>query len=93
MLLIFLCGGVLGALVMSYLHPVMHHPVGLEISSAEWKQKLDLTDDQTRRLNSVLNDFSLYYDNLLADGNTRIMQILNPDQRRKYDQMMREHRK
>jgi hypothetical protein len=30
---------------------------------------------------------------VLADGNSRIMQILNPEQRRKYEEMLREHRK
>lgn len=97
LLLVFLCGSVLGAVVMSFwLHPGMHgtQPANrYNISTKEWKQQLDLTDEQARQLTSILDDFSHYYDNLLADGNTRIMQILNPDQRRKYEQMMRDHRK
>ncbi len=56
---------------------------------AEWKKQLDLSDDQTAQLTSVLDDFSRYYDNVLADGNSRIMQILNPEQRRRYEQMLR----
>jgi hypothetical protein len=63
------------------------------MSVTEWKQELNLSDQQTVQLTSILDDFSHYYDNVLADGNSRIMQILNPEQRRKYEQMLREHRK
>lgn len=96
LVLIFLCGGVVGALVMSYwVHPAMHGShgtAGLSMSITEWKRQLSLSDDQARQLTSVLDDFSHYYDNLLADGNTRVLQILNPDQRRLYEKMMRDHR-
>jgi uncharacterized membrane protein len=96
--LVFLCGAVLGAVVMSFsghanLHGTAPLATGLSMSVREWKEQLDLSDQQTVQLTSVLDDFSHYYDNLLADGNSRIMQILNPEQRRKYEQMLREHRK
>ena len=55
--------------------------------------QLDLTDDQTRQLTSILDDFSHYYDNLLADGNSRILQILNPEQKKRFARMMQEHRR
>jgi Spy/CpxP family protein refolding chaperone len=92
--LVFVCGILLGALAMSLIHPHGLHspPPGMPMSTAEWKQKLDLTDEQERRLKSVLDDFSLYYDNLLADGNTRILQILKPDQKAKFEQMMADHK-
>jgi hypothetical protein len=98
MLLVFLCGAVLGAVVMSYwVHPGLHGSapgkVGMTMSIREWKEKLNLTDEQTRQLTSVLDDFSRYYDNLLADGNTRILQILNDDQKKKYELMIAEHKK
>jgi hypothetical protein len=98
MLLVFLCGAALGAVVMSYwVHPGLHGSVpgkdGITMSIREWKEKLDLTDDQTRQLTSILDDFSRYYDNLLADGNSRIVQILKPDQKQKYDRMIAEHKK
>jgi hypothetical protein len=77
MLLVFLCGAVLGAVVMSYWgHPALHGALpgkgGMDTMSIE--------------------DFSRYFDHLVSDGNTRIVQILNPDQKRKYDQMMAEHK-
>lgn len=97
-LLVFLCGVVLGAVVMSFSgHASLHGtpPVasGLAMSVREWKDELNLSDQQTVQLTSILDDFSHYYDNVLADGNSRIMQILNPDQRRRFEQMLREHKK
>jgi hypothetical protein len=98
LLLVFLCGGVLGAVVMSYWgHPTLHgaRPVadGMSMSILEWKKELNLTDEQTARLTSILDDFSIYYNNVLADGNSRILQILNPEQKRKYELMMAAHKK
>ena len=97
--LVFLCGAVLGAVVMSFSgHASLHGtppPVatGLSMSVREWKEELNLTDKQTVELTSILDDFSTYYDNVLADGNSRIMQILNPEQRRRFQQMLEAHRK
>lgn len=97
--LVFLCGVVLGAVVFSFSgHANLHGtpPLGSlasPFSVREWKEQLDLSDQQTVQLTSILDDVIRYYDNVLADGNTRIMQILNPEQRRKYEQMLRAHRK
>jgi hypothetical protein len=96
--LVFLCGAVLGAVVMSFsghanLHGAAPLASGFSMSVREWKEQLDLSDQQTVQLTSILDDFSHYYDNVLADGNSRIMQILNPEQRRKYERMLRDHRK
>jgi hypothetical protein len=95
--LVFLCGALLGAVVMSFsghsgLHGTPPSATGLSMSLPEWKERLDLTDQQTEQLQSVLDDFSHYYDNVLADGNSRIMQILNDDQRRKFERMIQEHK-
>ena len=96
--LVFLCGAVLGAVVMSFsghasLHGTPPVAAGLSMSVREWKQELNLTDQQTVELTSILDDFSHYYDNVLADGNSRIIQILNSDQRQKFEQMLKEHKK
>jgi hypothetical protein len=98
LLLVFLCGGVLGAVVMSYwVHPGLHgsspQADGFPMNTKEFKDQLDLTDDQARQLTAILDDFSHYYDHLLADGNSRVMQILNSDQKLKYAQMIRAHKK
>jgi Spy/CpxP family protein refolding chaperone len=95
--LVFLCGAFTGALVMSYIDHDIHHgqrdgkPTG--ISMREWKEKLSLSDEQSRQLKSVLDDFATLYDDLSADGKTRVLQILTPEQKLKYEQMMRDHRK
>lgn len=96
--LVFLCGAVLGAVVMSFSdHASLHGnpPVatGLSMSVREWKEQLDLSDQQTVQITSILDDFSRYYDDVLADGNSRIMQILNEEQRRKFEQMLRDHKR
>jgi Spy/CpxP family protein refolding chaperone len=97
-LLVFLCGVVAGALVMSLAKNAGMHgaaPVssGFSMSVTEMKNGLNLTDEQTRQLTSILDDFSHYYDYLLADGNSRILQILDPDQKKLFQQLLQQHRK
>ncbi len=95
--LVFLCGCALGASVMTYWHhPTMLHTraaTTLNLSVREWDEELGLSPEQSRQLGSILDDFGRYYENLLSDGNTRILQILNPDQRRKFEALLKEHRK
>ena len=99
LVLVFLCGALLGAFVMSRVHHATEHTVasptniGLAVSITEWKQQLDLSDEQVRQLTSILDDFGHYYDNLLADGNSRVLQVLNPEQRVRYEKMIRDHRR
>lgn len=82
---------------MSFSHANLHGtpPVaaGYSMSVGQWKQELNLTDDQTVQLTSILDDFAHYYDNVMADGNSRILQILNPEQRRKFEQMLRNRKR
>lgn len=99
LVLVFLCGSLLGAFVMSRVHHNAEHtaaapaPIGLTVSITEWKKQLDLSDEQVRQLTSILDDFGHYYDNLLADGNSRVLQVLNPDQRLRYEKMIQDHRR
>lgn len=97
LLLVFLCGGLFGAVVMTYVRPRPHTAiaattVGLTTSVSEWKKQLDLSDEQVRQLTSVLDDFGRYYDNLLADGNSRVLQVLTPEQRVRYEKLKQDHR-
>jgi predicted phage-related endonuclease len=97
LILVFLCGGVAGAMAMSYWHHRSGHRGGspassINMSVQEWRQKLDLSDEQTRQLTSILDDFSRYYDNVLSDGNSRVMQILNAEQKLRYEKMVQAHR-
>ena len=101
LVLVFLCGAVLGALVMGYgehagiIHSRKTAPApssGFAVSADELRGQLGLSDQQVHQLDSILDDFGRYYDNLMADGQTRIRQILNDDQRRKFDRLIAERR-
>ena len=98
-LLVFLCGAVAGAIGMSMVKNTGMHgapPVSSGFSMfsvTEMKSQLNLTDDQSRQLISILDDFSHYYDNVLADGSSRIRQILDPGQQKRFDRLLQQHRK
>jgi hypothetical protein len=62
-----------------------------------FKSEVDLTPEQTRQLETVLDDFFTYYhtlqaqlDEVRADGKDRILRILNDDQKRRFEQLMNE---
>lgn len=97
LVLVFLCGVSVGALVMSLgLHKAMHAPAGAgwnvqnTITVDRWKRDLNLSDRQATQIVQILDDFSKYYDNVLADGSTRIMQVLDSKQQAKFQQMLKE---
>jgi hypothetical protein len=98
LVLVFLCGVSVGALVMSLgLHKTIH--AGLfnpktpnTITVERWKDELQLNDQQATQIVQILDDFSKYYDNVLADGNTRIMQILDAKQQAKFQKMLKDRR-
>lgn len=63
----------------------------------DFKTKLDLSQDQTDQIAVVLEDYRHYYeslqdqlDDLRSTGRTRIVQILQPGQREKFEKMMTE---
>ena len=97
--LVFLCGGAVGAIAMKYLdRSAVNHGAsslrdGTVISLTEWNEQLNLTAEQTRQLTSILDDFSHYYDTLLADLNSRVVLILNEDQKQRYHRMIDKHKK
>jgi hypothetical protein len=84
------------------LHPVAAaskppKPPTNEAVVQRFKSELDLTPDQASRIGVVLEDFSHYYESLQeqqadlrATGKGRIVEILNPDQRQKFEKMMAE---
>lgn len=102
LLLVFLCGATAGALTMrlgfsaAYRKPVAYwNEGGKQISLERFRQELNLTPEQTREMEVVLNDFVMYYQTITeqmnevrASGKTRILQILNEEQRKKFLQMM-----
>jgi hypothetical protein len=94
--LIFLCGGVTGALVMNFSNS---HSAGSRSGSTKGhfdtrfelqhlQKELDLSDEQTRQLSMILDDVAKYYDNVLSDGQTRVLQILDDKQKAKVQQLL-----
>lgn len=102
LLLVFVCGAMAGAVTMrlgfsqSIRRPQSYWKEGgKEISLDRFRRELSLNDDQTRQMEAVLNDFVMYYQSLQeqmndvrAQGKFRITQILNEEQRQKFDRMI-----
>jgi hypothetical protein len=103
LMLVFLAGASTGALSMRMgLHEKLHRTASApsrESARAALLQKfqteLGLTGQQTEKLALVLDDYTQYYeslqeqlDDLRATGKTRILQILDPDQRAKFQKVM-----
>lgn len=96
LLVVFLCGAAAGALAMSVIRKHASPPVsaGFSLMSVtEMKNSLNLTDEQTRLLTSTLDDFSKVYDDVLADGHSRVLQILTPEQKKRFEEMIQAHKK
>ena len=97
LLLVFLCGAAAGAVAMNlgaheYLHST--HPFWDNSAKTEYlksiTKRLDLTPDQASQMASILDDFAKYYQTVLSDGKARIFSILNEEQKRKFEQMLKE---
>jgi hypothetical protein len=94
--LVFLCGAVAGAVAMNLgAHRSLHKAssfsdAGRAAFLASIKKDLNLSAQQTEQMESILDDFSTYYRNVMADGKSRIMQILNDEQRHKFEQLLQQ---
>jgi hypothetical protein len=96
--LVFLCGAATGAVVMSYggLHTRLHQPgfdtaAGKALYYARIQKELDLTPTQTEQMQSILNDLWLYYRMVISDSKVRVEQVLNDEQRKKFERILQEH--
>jgi Spy/CpxP family protein refolding chaperone len=104
LMLVFLAGAATGALSMRFgLHDQLHRdqshrPASVENREAilnRFKTELNLSAPQTEKLALVLDDYRQYYqslqdqlEDLRATGKTGIMEILDPQQRVKFQKMM-----
>src|ERR1039457_3432178 len=92
--LIFLCGVVSGALLMNLSSHAGHSRenirghFGNQFEVQHLQKELALTGEQTRQLSMILDDVAKYYDNVLSDGQTRVMQILDDKQKAKFQQLL-----
>lgn len=96
LLLVFLCGAVAGAVAMNLGAHTMLHPHAFWDNTGKTDylksvtRQLDLTPDQAAQMSSILDDFAKYYQTVLSDGKARILNILNDEQKRKFEKMLRE---
>ena len=99
MALVFLVGGMVGAVVMSAGHSRLHAgnrdvwtSAGQSVHLERLRKDLDLTPQQTEQMETILDDFTQLYRTVLTDGKARILQILKPEQQRKFQRMIEEAR-
>jgi len=101
LVLVFLTGAMAGAIGMrAGLHEQLHRNAVYwrgdkdEFSYDQLKRELKLTPDQSERLKTILDDFVKYHEDLevqiedvRATGRNRILQMLTPDQRKRFEQL------
>jgi hypothetical protein len=104
LLLVFLTGAMAGAIGMQLgLHERLHRGASYfrgdpaYFSYDELRRELNLTPDQSEHLKTILDDFAKYHDDLEAQiedvratGRNRIVQILTPQQRKRFEQLSNE---
>jgi Spy/CpxP family protein refolding chaperone len=99
MSLVFLCGGVFGALVMDLGVHNRQRPPAFETSQGQsmlferLQKELDLTPAQSDQVKSILGDFWQYYRTVLTECRGRIDQILTADQRVKFEQLLQDQKR
>lgn len=96
LVLVFLCGAVVGALAFNLgVHKSLHRAAfwtdaGKAVYLERITRELDLTPAQTEQMASILDDFAKYYRTVLSDGKSRILQILNDQQKHKLEKLLQE---
>src|SRR5215469_541918 len=94
--LVFLCGAAAGALAMNLgVHRALHQPdfdtpAGKIRFFERMQKELNLTPQQSEQMQSILNDFWQYYRSVLSDSKSRVEQILDENQRRKFEHMLQD---
>jgi len=99
-LTIFLSGAAAGALVVRLSSPTTAPAATWGGGGREWtlqmmQKELELTPEQAVQIETVLDEFVLYYQNLQgqmddfrSEGKNRIMRVLTPEQRTRFEKMM-----
>jgi Spy/CpxP family protein refolding chaperone len=101
LVLVFLAGALAGAIGMQEgLHAQLHRGATYwrgdkaEFSYQRLKTELNLTPDQSEKLKTILDDFVKYHEDLEAQiedvratGRIRIVQILTPEQRKRFEEL------
>ena len=104
LLFVFLSGAAAGAITMRMGFKPERHKSGpyykdgaREISLHRFKKELDLTPSQASEMETILDDFMMYYQSLQAQmddvrdtGKNRILRILKDDQKQKFEKLIGE---
>lgn len=91
--LVFFAGAVAGAIARDYARSYsrtapFYTEAGKEISLRKWRRELNLSAQQTQEIERILDDFGMYYRNVVGEGKARILKILDESQRKKFDQLL-----
>ncbi len=98
LVLVFFAGGAVGALVMDLgIHnrqrpPAFTTAAGRTLSFEKLQKELDLSPEQSRQMESVLNDFWQYYRGVLSDSKSKVEQLLTPAQKVKFERILSEQK-
>jgi Spy/CpxP family protein refolding chaperone len=104
LVMVFLVGALSGAIGMrAGLHEQLHRSATYwrgdkaEFSYDRLRNDLNLTPEQSVKLKTILDDFVKYHEDLEAQiedvratGRNRIIQMLTPEQRKRFDQLAHE---
>ena len=94
--LVFLCGAAAGAVAMNLgvhksIHPpAFDTPAGKARYFEHMRKELDLTPAQAEQIETLLNDFWQLYHTVLSDSKQRVEQLLNEEQRKKFEIMLQQ---
>ncbi len=97
--LVFLCGGVVGALAMDLVVHNRQRPAPFDTPQGKtdyfqrMQRDLNLSPEQSDQIQSTLNDFWQYYRTVLSDAKQRIELVLTPDQKRKFERFLQDQKR
>ena len=97
--LVFLCGAVLGAVVMDFgVHgrgqvAAFDNPQGKAAYFARMQRDLDLTPAQSEQIELILTDLWQMYRSFLSDSKQRIEVLLTPQQKVRFERLLQEQKK
>jgi hypothetical protein len=73
--------------------PAFETTAGRTLYFERLQKELDLTPAQSEQIQSVLNDFWQYYRTVLSESKQRVEQLLNDDQRKKFERLLQQQAK
>ncbi len=94
LVLVFLCGCVIGALLIDLVvhnrarSPSFDTASGRAAYFDRLQKELDLTPEQSVQVRSILEDFWQYYRTVLSEARQRVNMVLSTDQKVKFERIL-----